>query len=55
MGLGVASVVYAPCGSRPAQGDWLAVMRRNADVLGGLADRAEKQEHESVERDPSRP
>jgi len=36
--LGVASVVYSPCGGRPEQGDWLTAMHRNADVLGELAD-----------------
>jgi len=32
--LGVASVVFAPCGNRPAAGDFLDVMRQNVRELG---------------------
>ena len=31
--LGVASLVFDPCGNRPDEGDFLAVMRRNVDRL----------------------
>lgn len=30
---GVDSVVFDPCGNRPAEGDWLQVMRANAEYL----------------------
>jgi zinc transport system substrate-binding protein len=33
---GVASVVFAPCGNRPAAGDWLTVMRANISRLGAV-------------------
>lgn len=33
---GVTSVVFAPCGNRPAAGDWLAVMRTNIFRLGAV-------------------
>lgn len=33
----VVSVVFAPCGNRPAAGDWLAVMRANISRLGAVA------------------
>jgi zinc transport system substrate-binding protein len=36
--LGLRSVVYAPGGSRPADGDWLDLMRANAARLGELAE-----------------
>ena len=31
--LGVESRVYSPCANVPAEGDWLAVMRANAEAL----------------------
>ena len=31
--LGVRSIVYRPCATRPAQGDWLTVMRSNRAAL----------------------
>jgi zinc transport system substrate-binding protein len=31
--LGVASVVFDPCGNVSDSGDWLAVMRANIDAL----------------------
>lgn len=31
--LGVRSLVFDPCGNRPGDGDFLAVMRRNVDRL----------------------
>ena len=31
--LGIGSVVFDPCGNKPEKGDFLAVMRRNADRL----------------------
>jgi zinc transport system substrate-binding protein len=34
--LGVASIVYDPCGNRPDSGDWLSVMRRNLAALGSI-------------------
>ena len=34
---GVMSVVFAPCGNRPASGDWLTVMRANISRLGAVA------------------
>jgi zinc transport system substrate-binding protein len=37
--LGIRSVVFAPCGNAPAQGDWLSVMTENASRLeGAIAD-----------------
>jgi zinc transport system substrate-binding protein len=33
---GVTSVVFAPCGNRPATGDWLTVMRANISRLGAV-------------------
>lgn len=33
--LGIRSVVFAPCGNAPAQGDWLAAMTENAVRLEG--------------------
>ena len=30
---GIESVVFAPCGNRPASGDWLSVMRANLQAL----------------------
>jgi len=33
---GVTSVVFAPCGNRPAAGDWLTVMRANISRLGAV-------------------
>ena len=35
--LGVDSLVYAPCANRPENGDFLAVMRRNAAAFEALA------------------
>jgi zinc transport system substrate-binding protein len=44
--LGIASVVFAPCGHRPAEGDFLTTMRQNLDNLKratlGTADLDEK-------------
>ncbi len=34
--LGVASIVYDPCGNRPDSGDWQSVMRRNLAALGSI-------------------
>ncbi len=34
--LGIQSVVVDPCGNRPEAGDWLSVMRTNADNLGQI-------------------
>jgi zinc transport system substrate-binding protein len=31
--LGIRSVVFAPCGNAPAQGDWMSVMNENASRL----------------------
>lgn len=31
--LGVHSIVFDPCGNTPAEGDWLEVMKRNAEEL----------------------
>ncbi len=31
--MGIGSVVYAPCGSTPQEGDFLSVMRENAAGL----------------------
>jgi len=31
--VGVGSVVFAPCGNRPKEGDWLSVMRANVERL----------------------
>ena len=36
--LGIESVVYDPCGNRPASGDFLTVMQANADHLERIAD-----------------
>ena len=36
-GLGVESVVYAPCANRPREGDWLAVMQANLAAFEALA------------------
>jgi len=36
-GLGVKCFVVDPCGSRPAEGDWLAVMRQNVANAGAAA------------------
>jgi zinc transport system substrate-binding protein len=35
--LGVESVVFDPCGNRPDEGDYLAVMAANAVALENLA------------------
>lgn len=35
--IGIQSVVVDPCGNRPEAGDWLSVMRTNADNLSRLA------------------
>ena len=34
--MGIGSVVYAPCGSTPGEGDFLSVMRANATALDRL-------------------
>ena len=34
--LGVRSIVYSPCANAPEQGDFLGVMRRNADAFEAL-------------------
>jgi zinc transport system substrate-binding protein len=31
--MGIGSVVLAPCGSPPAEGDFLSLMRANAEAL----------------------
>lgn len=36
--LGIDSLVFAPCGNRPAEGDFLSVMEANVSALEGLAD-----------------
>ncbi|MEM1443401.1 MAG: metal ABC transporter substrate-binding protein [Verrucomicrobiota bacterium] len=33
---GVQSVIFDPCGNRPASGDWLSVMRKNAENLSAI-------------------
>jgi zinc transport system substrate-binding protein len=33
---GISSVVFDPCGNRPAEGDYLSVMAANAAALEGL-------------------
>lgn len=35
--VGVASVVFDPCGNRPESGDWLGVMRSNVAALESIA------------------
>lgn len=35
-GIGLKSVVFAPCANRPGEGDWLSVMRANVDRLEAL-------------------
>lgn len=35
--LGIKSIVFDPCGNRPASGDFLSVMKENAARLAGLA------------------
>ncbi len=35
-GLGVKSVVFAPCANRPDEGDWLSVMKANVARMEGL-------------------
>jgi hypothetical protein len=37
----VVVVVVAPCGNRPVQGNWLDVMRANANRLAAIGTRAE--------------
>lgn len=39
--LGVVSVVFNPCGNTPKDGDWLVVMRRNAEGLAHIDARIE--------------
>jgi zinc transport system substrate-binding protein len=34
--LGLKSVVFAPCANRPAEGDWLAVMKANVERMEGM-------------------
>ena len=34
--IGLASVVFDPCGNRPGEGDYLSVMRANADALSNV-------------------
>ncbi len=41
--LGVRSVVYAPCGNTPAEGDWLQVMLQNADRLESILNATERK------------
>ncbi len=41
--LGVRSVVYAPCGNTPAEGDWLEVMIQNADRLESILNATERK------------
>ena len=35
--LGLGSVVVDPCGNRPDSGDWLSVMKRDAENLKAIA------------------
>lgn len=41
--LGVRSVVYAPCGNTPAEGDWLEVMLQNASRLESILKATERK------------
>lgn len=34
--LGLKSVVFAPCANRPAEGDWLGVMKANVERMEGM-------------------
>jgi zinc transport system substrate-binding protein len=34
--LGLKSVVFAPCANRPAEGDWLAVMKANVERMEAM-------------------